>query len=230
MGKITTAWLQVNSGKKMQSDFISRIKSASNYDLYKLAKSLLIREMLGEKQLKERIELVYEESILRDKAIFGRALEDAINISNSLNFPGTETRITQIQPLGLINRDETASLLSTLSMKDAGLQYDGNVVPEINPEINIDSDELEVCEVSGDSMIGARIHDGDKLLVNKNLTPIDGDIIVAKVDGALFVKRYKIINGTRWLFPENEDYDALKLGQGIDYEFYGVVKHVFFSV
>ena len=45
--------------------------------------------------------------------------------------------------------------------------------------------------VSGDSMIGAGINDGDLLVVDRSLRPADGDIIIACVDGEFTVKMYR---------------------------------------
>ena len=42
--------------------------------------------------------------------------------------------------------------------------------------------------VSGDSMTGAGINDGDLLVVDRSLRPADGDIIIACVDGDFTVK------------------------------------------
>ena len=42
--------------------------------------------------------------------------------------------------------------------------------------------------VSGDSMIGAGIHDGDILVVDRSLRPVSGDVIIASVDGEFTVK------------------------------------------
>ena len=45
--------------------------------------------------------------------------------------------------------------------------------------------------VSGDSMVGAGINDGDILVVDRSLRPADGAIIVASVDGDFTVKMYR---------------------------------------
>lgn len=37
--------------------------------------------------------------------------------------------------------------------------------------------------VTGDSMLGCGIHDGDELLVDRSITPRDGDVVIAVVDG-----------------------------------------------
>src|SRR5438093_13576454 len=43
--------------------------------------------------------------------------------------------------------------------------------------------------VTGDSMIGAGIHSGDLLIVDRSLEPKDGNVIIAVLDGELTVKR-----------------------------------------
>ena len=45
--------------------------------------------------------------------------------------------------------------------------------------------------VEGDSMIGAGIRDKDLLVVDRSLTPANGDIIIAAVDGEFTVKTYR---------------------------------------
>ena len=42
--------------------------------------------------------------------------------------------------------------------------------------------------VSGDSMEGAGISDGDELIVNRALEPRDGSVVVAVLDGELTIK------------------------------------------
>lgn len=46
--------------------------------------------------------------------------------------------------------------------------------------------------VQGDSMVGAGIRDGDLLVVDRSLTPADGDIVIAAVDNEFTVKRLRM--------------------------------------
>ena len=46
-------------------------------------------------------------------------------------------------------------------------------------------------KVEGDSMTGAGIHDGDLLVVDRSLTPANGDVIIAALDGEFTVKTYR---------------------------------------
>ena len=45
--------------------------------------------------------------------------------------------------------------------------------------------------VEGDSMIGAGIHDGDLLIVDRSLRPASGDVIIASIDGDFTVKTFR---------------------------------------
>ena len=45
--------------------------------------------------------------------------------------------------------------------------------------------------VKGDSMVNAGIRAGDLLVLDRSLTPADGDIIIAALDGEFTVKTYR---------------------------------------
>lgn len=49
--------------------------------------------------------------------------------------------------------------------------------------------------VRGDSMQGAEIFDGDILLVDRSITPMDGHVVVAFVQGERLVKRLRWRHG-----------------------------------
>lgn len=69
----------------------------------------------------------------------------------------------------------------------------------------------------GDSMTGARIQEGDWLLVDEAKAPKNNDIVIAEVEGALTVKRLKK-NGVTWLLhpdSENPTYAPIELGEGM---------------
>ena len=72
-------------------------------------------------------------------------------------------------------------------------------------------------KVTGDSMIGAGIHPGDILIVDRSLTPVDKSVVIAVVDGELTVKRIRLGNGRVALVPENKAYDSLDIEDEIKY-------------
>ena len=40
-----------------------------------------------------------------------------------------------------------------------------------------------IVKVAGDSMTGKKLYDGDLAIVDRSLTPADGDVVVVDVDG-----------------------------------------------
>jgi DNA polymerase V len=77
--------------------------------------------------------------------------------------------------------------------------------------------------VRGDSMIGASIEDGDKVLVDRALTPKSNDIIVAVVDGEYTIKRLYRYRGRVELRPENPNYPPIIFAEGAELQTWGVV-------
>lgn len=77
--------------------------------------------------------------------------------------------------------------------------------------------------VQGDSMIGAGILNGDKVVVRPQQTAMDGQIVVARIGDEATVKRLSRKNGQIWLLPENENYEPI---DGSEAELIGLVKAV----
>ena len=77
--------------------------------------------------------------------------------------------------------------------------------------------------VRGDSMIGAGILDGDKVVIRPQQTADDGQIVVARIGDEATVKRLSRRNGQIWLLPENDSYDPI---DGSDAQLIGLVKAV----
>ncbi len=80
--------------------------------------------------------------------------------------------------------------------------------------------------VSGDSMLGAGIHDNDLLIVDRSLTPSNGKIIIAVVEGYLTVKRLIIKNDKAYLYAENDTFIPIKINSETGTHIWGVVTNV----
>lgn len=80
--------------------------------------------------------------------------------------------------------------------------------------------------VAGDSMLGAGIHDGDLLIVDRAKEPKNGSVIIAVLDGQLTVKRLRIRRGKYSLEPENDNYPVQPITEGMEFEVWGVVTNV----
>lgn len=78
----------------------------------------------------------------------------------------------------------------------------------INKSI-IGNNDCFMLKVRGNSMIDAHILDGDYIIVRKQNSCDEGDIIAALIDDEATVKRFGKLNGQPYLFPENEQYSPI---------------------
>ena len=87
-----------------------------------------------------------------------------------------------------------------------------------------------VMKVDGWSMRDAGIADGDELVVDRGVTPEDGRIVIAEIDGELTVKRLKR-TGVGWLLQaSNPDFADVPIGDKNDLHIWGVVTRVLRAV
>jgi DNA polymerase V len=84
--------------------------------------------------------------------------------------------------------------------------------------------------VSGNSMIDAGIHHGDLLVVDRSLDAVDGNVIVAALDGELTVKRLSKRGESLRLLPANADYQPIEILTQQSFEIFGVVTNVIHSL
>jgi DNA polymerase V len=84
--------------------------------------------------------------------------------------------------------------------------------------------------VAGESMREAGIHSGDVLIVDRALTPTDGSVVIAVVNGDLTVKRLSKRRGQLRLMPENAQYPPLPITETTAFEVWGVVTYVIHRV
>lgn len=68
-----------------------------------------------------------------------------------------------------------------------------------------------LLRVSGDSMEGAGIFDGDIVIVRETNDPMRGEIVAATISGETTLKRLEKRDRTWLLVPENPKYDAIEI-------------------
>lgn len=77
-------------------------------------------------------------------------------------------------------------------------------------------------KVSGDSMRGAGIGDGDLLIVDRSLNAVHGDIVVAAISGEFTVKELRT-HPVLQLIPHNRHYSPISFQNDEELEIFGVV-------
>jgi len=76
------------------------------------------------------------------------------------------------------------------------------------------SGKLFALQVKGDSMIGAGILDGDKVILKQQGTAENGEIVCAVINGEATLKRFFKKDGVITLKAENEKYAPIMVSEG----------------
>lgn len=84
-------------------------------------------------------------------------------------------------------------------------------------------DSTFFVRAQGNSMVGAGIFDGDLLVVDKSISPVSGQIVIAIIDGDLTVKRLILRDNKTILKPENLRFKEIELQEGQELQVWGVV-------
>ncbi|MDM8233767.1 translesion error-prone DNA polymerase V autoproteolytic subunit [Phocaeicola barnesiae] len=79
----------------------------------------------------------------------------------------------------------------------------------------------------GDSMKGCGIDDGDLLVIDKAISPQNGDIVVAYIDGEFTLKKVRLEpdGSCLWLIPANDEYPPIKITEENDFIIWGVLTY-----
>lgn len=133
--------------------------------------------------------------------------------------------LVRLQKKGLLNRDSMKPRAITLpSSQRSADRFDVVSIPVVGsvtagepilateniedyvslPQVLLGEGEHYVLKVRGESMIEAGILDGDYVVVKKQQTAYNGDIVVAMIEDSATVKRFFRENGVIRLQPENK--------------------------
>ncbi len=81
-----------------------------------------------------------------------------------------------------------------------------------------------LMRVSGNSMSGAGIMDGDLVVVDRSVEALPGHVVVAVIDGEMTLKRLRRLrDGRHLLKAENPEYPSTIIGEESPAEVWGMV-------
>jgi phage repressor protein C with HTH and peptisase S24 domain len=79
--------------------------------------------------------------------------------------------------------------------------------------------------IAGESMTGAGLFPGDIAVVDRSLTPANGCIVLALIDGEFTIKRYQMSGGAVVLRAENPAFEDIAIAEETGLEIWGVLRH-----
>jgi len=130
--------------------------------------------------------------------------------------------IGRLKELGLVYSDSTGRLLPGAlknSIKLLGSVTAGFPSPaeeELQDTMSLDEylinnpNSTYLLKVEGDSMLDAGIQPGDLVLVDKNVTPKSGDIVIAQIDNEWTLKYFEKKGRAVYLRAANKKYPLIK--------------------
>ena len=96
----------------------------------------------------------------------------------------------------------------------------------IDQEVVKNEEATFYARVSGQSMQGAGLDDGDLLVIDRSVEPQNNAIAVCFLDGEFTVKRLKVEEDCVYLMPENPKYQPIKVTEDNQLQIWGVVTYV----
>ena len=96
----------------------------------------------------------------------------------------------------------------------------------IDQEVVRNEESTFYASVSGESMQGAGLDNGDLLVIDRSLEPQNDKIAVCFIDGAFTVKRLRVEANCVYLMPENKNYEPIKVSPEDELVIWGIVTYV----
>lgn len=135
------------------------------------------------------------------------------------------------QNKNIINNINSEKFKSNVdSINDIEDNLSNNLSLDLNAFLAPNPKNLYLVQVSGQSMINENIYNGDILIVDKNETPKDGKIVIASLNGDMFVKTLKIKSNKIYLYSANSQFLPIEILPDFNFKIQGVVKNVIHSL
>lgn len=180
----------------------------------------------------QRQTLEYLRNFIRDRG-YGPTLKD-IATSIGVKSPSTaHFHLSRLEDKGFVRRGEDGSieLCEIEELKESSSSCavplhgtiaagspieaieDSSVFVDVPPQFIQNNSEIYCLQVAGESMIDAHIMDGDIIIVKKQDTAEDGQIVVALLeDGGATLKTFRRLKGGQiLLMPHNKDHKPIKV-------------------
>jgi DNA polymerase V len=99
---------------------------------------------------------------------------------------------------------------------------------DLNEQLIYNKPATFFMRVTGNSMIGAGIHDGDIAIVDRSIKPVNGKVVIAVVNGDMLIRRLEITMNKIRLIPESK-LAAIEVSEFSELKIWGVVTFIIHS-
>ncbi|MCP8466102.1 S24 family peptidase [Pseudomonas sp. ZM23] len=81
-----------------------------------------------------------------------------------------------------------------------------------------------IVRADGDEMTGLGIWRNDLLLVDRSELAVEGEVVVAELNGRALIRRLAVLDGTYVLLSGSDRFPPIKVGDGDELTIWGVVR------
>lgn len=146
-----------------------------------------------------------------------REIAAAVNLSSPSS---VQLHLNTLESLGCISRSGGGKTRSITVSEPDGVPILGTVAAG-EPILAVEDalgylpwsagspEEYFALKIRGESMQNAGILDGDMVVVKRQQTAKNGDIVIALLGDGATCKTYKSIGGHLWLMPQNDGYEPI---------------------
>lgn len=101
---------------------------------------------------------------------------------------------------------------------------------DLNEQLIKNKPSTFFMRVNSDAMIGAGIHTGDVVIVDRSLEAKNGKVIIAVLDGEMLIRRLEISDGEKRLLPATKKLSFIDINDSNTFSVWGVVTYVIHSL
>jgi repressor LexA len=170
-----------------------------------------MREIAGAVDLTSTSAVAYQLSVLQNKGYLRRVPGGPRTVEVVL--PGRSAALLEAEDvaaaLDLSSQDRAYVAVDVMGEIAAGHLHPAEQVLDDTltlPKQLVGEGTLFILKVTGDSMIGAAIADGDLVVVREQPDVKNGDIVAARIGEEATVKTFQRADGHIWLMPHNPAY------------------------
>lgn len=203
-----------------------RLSGMNDYEIYQFVKSIVFRSTNTTFGISQSDSKLLELIADTRTELYDRASDDAlINIAARYEYYDSQARITNIEPISLMSKSDIEKYLRSVTSPDEYLNSKRDISGfPLSTLMGTGDSELYFATVSGDSMIGASIDETDVLIYKQTGGQVaNNSIIIAKVNGNVFVKRIKYDSESIYLVSENPKYNPYRITKDVDFKIIGEV-------
>jgi DNA polymerase V len=125
-----------------------------------------------------------------------------------------------------IQRDAPAANATALQAAD---EYTAQGM-DLNEQLIKNKPATFFMRVNSNAMIGAGIHAGDVVIVDRSLEAKNGKVIIAVLNGEMLIRRLEIAENKKRLLPATKKLSPIEICEANSFSVWGVVTYVIHSL